>query len=49
MEVQAEYSSAGRRPDYLHNDECQRNGAIAAWRKTISATAMTEFRLGSIH
>lgn len=42
MALQAEYSSAGRRPDYLRNDWRERKGADATWREAISATAMTE-------
>ena len=42
MEVQAEYSSAGRRPDYLLNGQRERKRAAATWREAISATAITE-------
>jgi hypothetical protein len=42
MEVQAEYSSAGRRPDYLRNDRRERKDAAATWREAISATAVTD-------
>jgi hypothetical protein len=47
MEVQAEYSSAGRRPDYLRHGRRERKCAAATWGEAISATAMTEFHFAA--
>jgi hypothetical protein len=44
MEVQAEYSGAGRRPDYLRNGRRQQKCAAAIWREAVSTTAMTDLR-----
>jgi hypothetical protein len=42
MEIQAEYSSAGRRPDYLRDGRRERKGAAATWSEAISAATMIE-------
>ena len=44
MEVQAEYSSASRRPDYLHDGRGEWKRATATWREAVSTTAMTDLR-----
>lgn len=42
MEIQAEYTSSGRRPDYLRDGRRERKGAAASWNEAISAAPMIE-------